>query len=287
MRQQVLHLIQARPGNGQVATGNVTVRARLIQLGSGREVVLGQPGKALFLALQEAQPCLGTSDLRFQFSRLKAKGRILDRSYGIAPGDLDVAERAFAVAEQQRAEAEASLTLARTQLDYSRIHSPISGVVGSVSTSRGTVTGGNSAGDGSVGVDVGTVSVGGTATITFRVTIDNPLPVGVTSIANQGTRKALAPEPAAGFSQRRTSSGRGSSTRSQGQARVSPVVTASAMPLHPGSGQALQVPLDQAVLAGEAHRRLGPLEGQRSIAGAVDRGAHSAVAPPAARALSI
>mgnify|MGYP002063992976 CR=1 FL=1 len=38
-----------------------------------------------------------------------------------------------------------------------------------------------------MGMDVGTVSVGGTATITFRVTIDNPLPVGVTSIANQGT----------------------------------------------------------------------------------------------------
>jgi uncharacterized repeat protein (TIGR01451 family) len=60
-------------------------------------------------------------------------------------------------------------------------------VVGSVTTTQGTVTTGNTAGDASVGVDVGTVSVAATATITFRVTIDNPLPVGVTSVSNQGT----------------------------------------------------------------------------------------------------
>ena len=41
-------------------------------------------------------------------------------------------------------------------------------MVGSVTTTQGTVTTGNTAGDVSVGVDVGTVSVGGTATITFR-----------------------------------------------------------------------------------------------------------------------
>jgi len=60
-------------------------------------------------------------------------------------------------------------------------------VVGSVTTTQGTVTTGNTAGDTSVSVDVGTVVVGATATVTFRVTIDNPLPVGVTQVSNQGT----------------------------------------------------------------------------------------------------
>lgn len=61
-------------------------------------------------------------------------------------------------------------------------------VNGSVTTTAGAVTAGNGAGDASVGVDVGSLAAGGgTATITFRVTIDNPLPAGVTQVANQGT----------------------------------------------------------------------------------------------------
>jgi len=60
-------------------------------------------------------------------------------------------------------------------------------VVGSVTSSQGAVLIGNTAGDTSVSVDVGTVAVGATVTVTFRVTIDNPLPVGVTVVSNQGT----------------------------------------------------------------------------------------------------
>ena len=60
-------------------------------------------------------------------------------------------------------------------------------VNGSVTTTLGVVTAGNGAGDVSVGVDVGTLTAGGTATLTFRVTIDNPLPSGVTQVINQGT----------------------------------------------------------------------------------------------------
>ncbi|HEX6899698.1 MAG TPA: hypothetical protein VF789_08295 [Thermoanaerobaculia bacterium] len=61
-------------------------------------------------------------------------------------------------------------------------------VNGSVTTTAGTVTAGNGAGDASVGVDVGNLAAaGGTATISFRVTIDGPLPAGVTQVANQGT----------------------------------------------------------------------------------------------------
>ena len=61
-------------------------------------------------------------------------------------------------------------------------------VNGSVTTTAGTVTTGNGGGDTSVAVSVGTVpGAGGTVTITFQVTIDNPLPGGVTQISCQGT----------------------------------------------------------------------------------------------------
>lgn len=55
----------------------------------------------------------------------------------IAEGDLDLAKRAQAVAQQQQAEAQAGLTFAETQLAYARIVAPISGVVSSVSTQEG------------------------------------------------------------------------------------------------------------------------------------------------------
>lgn len=61
-------------------------------------------------------------------------------------------------------------------------------VPGSVATSQGTVTAGNTAGDTRIGVDLGTVAGrGGTATVTFQVTIRSPLAAGVTSVANQAT----------------------------------------------------------------------------------------------------
>ncbi len=59
-------------------------------------------------------------------------------------------------------------------------------VVGSVTTSQGSVIVGNTAGDTTVTVDLGTVAAAATVTITFDVIINNPLPVGVTQISNQG-----------------------------------------------------------------------------------------------------
>ena len=59
-------------------------------------------------------------------------------------------------------------------------------VVGSVHTSQGTVTRGNTGGDVSVAVDVGTIPGGGSVDISFQVTINDPLPAGVTQVANQG-----------------------------------------------------------------------------------------------------
>ena len=60
-------------------------------------------------------------------------------------------------------------------------------VAGSVQTSRGVVTIGNGAGDGSVSIAVGSVTAGNPVTITFRVTINTPLPVGVSQVTNQAS----------------------------------------------------------------------------------------------------
>lgn len=61
-------------------------------------------------------------------------------------------------------------------------------VVGSVTTTAGTVTTGNTAGNTSVAVNIGTIpGGGGTVTVTFKVTVNNPLPAGVTTITCQGT----------------------------------------------------------------------------------------------------
>jgi uncharacterized repeat protein (TIGR01451 family) len=59
-------------------------------------------------------------------------------------------------------------------------------VVGSVQTSQGTVTRGNTAGDTSVAVDVGTIPRGGRVNISLQVVVNDPLPEGVTQISNQG-----------------------------------------------------------------------------------------------------
>ncbi|MCR4404489.1 MAG: hypothetical protein NUW06_04320 [Candidatus Acetothermia bacterium] len=59
-------------------------------------------------------------------------------------------------------------------------------VLGSVTTTQGTVTEGNNPGDKNVAVEVGNIPVGGSVTITFRATIKSPLPEWVTEIVNQG-----------------------------------------------------------------------------------------------------
>ncbi|MEM6455548.1 MAG: IPTL-CTERM sorting domain-containing protein [Acidobacteriota bacterium] len=59
-------------------------------------------------------------------------------------------------------------------------------VVGSVVTTQGTVTSGNTAGDATVAVDIGTIVGGAAVTIDFDVMVNDPLPAGTTSIVNQG-----------------------------------------------------------------------------------------------------
>ncbi|MDP9191004.1 MAG: GEVED domain-containing protein [Acidobacteriota bacterium] len=60
-------------------------------------------------------------------------------------------------------------------------------ITGSVTTSAGTVASGNGGGDTSVSVNVGTIAAAASATIVFDVLIDDPLPPGTTTVANQGT----------------------------------------------------------------------------------------------------
>lgn len=60
-------------------------------------------------------------------------------------------------------------------------------VVGSVTTTQGSITAGNGGGDTSVAVNIGTIAAGASVTVRYDVTIDNPLPVGVTQLVNQGT----------------------------------------------------------------------------------------------------
>ena len=58
-------------------------------------------------------------------------------------------------------------------------------VVGSVTTSSGTVNVGNTIGDSVIQVGIPSLAASGTVTITFDVLINNPLPVGVEQVVNQ------------------------------------------------------------------------------------------------------
>jgi uncharacterized repeat protein (TIGR01451 family) len=59
-------------------------------------------------------------------------------------------------------------------------------VVGSVTTTSGSIITGNNAGNTSVVVNPGTILAGGKVTITFKVTVNKKLPLNTTKISNQG-----------------------------------------------------------------------------------------------------
>jgi uncharacterized repeat protein (TIGR01451 family) len=71
-------------------------------------------------------------------------------------------------------------------------------VIGTVQTNLGTVTSGNNPGDTGVAVDMGPIPGGGSAAnISYQAIIADPLPPGVTQVANQGlvTGDNFPPEP--------------------------------------------------------------------------------------------
>lgn len=77
---------------------------------------------------------LARANLDYARAELQRKRGLRDL---LSPSELDVAQRAFAVAEQQTAGAQAALEAATTQLGYARIAAPIAGVVASIATQEG------------------------------------------------------------------------------------------------------------------------------------------------------
>jgi HlyD family secretion protein len=94
--------------------------------------------KDLVARREEAAAALRQSavNLSYALTDLRRK-RELIRAGGISGSDMDLAEQACAVAEQQLLGAWASLAYASTQVGYARIVAPITGVVASVKTQEG------------------------------------------------------------------------------------------------------------------------------------------------------
>jgi RND family efflux transporter MFP subunit len=88
--------------------------------------------------LHEAAAALELARATLQYAQtdLRRKRELIAERL-VAPSDLDLAEQAFAVADQQRAQAEANLDFAMTEVGYAKIVAPIAGVVASVSTQEG------------------------------------------------------------------------------------------------------------------------------------------------------
>jgi HlyD family secretion protein len=92
----------------------------------------------------EAAAALQQTDVNRSYAKTDlARKRELSAAGVLARSDLDLAERAAAVAEQQVTAAHASLEYATAQLAYTRIIAPIGGVVASVSTQEGETVAAN------------------------------------------------------------------------------------------------------------------------------------------------
>ncbi len=82
-------------------------------------------------ALQVAQANLDYAEVDLRRKRQLGAAQIISRS------ELDLAEKSFAVAEQQRDQARATLADSTTQLGFTQIVAPIAGVVSTVTTQEG------------------------------------------------------------------------------------------------------------------------------------------------------
>ena len=86
----------------------------------------------------EAAATLRQGELSLAYTKLDLeRKRVLRNADNLTQAELEIAERAYAVGEQQVTAARASLAYANAQLEYARIVAPISGVVASVSTQEG------------------------------------------------------------------------------------------------------------------------------------------------------
>jgi HlyD family secretion protein len=112
-----------------VRIGDRVSKNQLLAELDDRDLVARRDEAAATAQQADANLSYATTDVERK-RRLSAEG-VLARS------DLDLAERAAAVSEQQVTAARASLEYAETQLTYTRIVAPIAGVVASVSTQEG------------------------------------------------------------------------------------------------------------------------------------------------------
>ena len=86
----------------------------------------------------EAAAGLRQGEVTLAYAKLDLeRKRALSATGSLAQSELEPAERAVAIGEQQVNAARASLAYANTQLEYARIVAPIAGVVASVSTQEG------------------------------------------------------------------------------------------------------------------------------------------------------
>ena len=109
----------------------------------GDRVTIGQllaelDDRELIARRDEAAAAVQQAEVNLSYARADLeRKRPLTGAGVVSRSELDLAERAAAVAEQQVSAAHASLEYATTQVAYARIIAPIAGVVASVSTQEG------------------------------------------------------------------------------------------------------------------------------------------------------
>lgn len=146
----------------------------------------------------QARAALDVADANLDYARADlARKRQLSSASLLADSDLDLAQRAFAVAARQAAGAKANLDFASTQLGYAKIFAPISGVVASVATQEGETVAASFAAPTFVTLidlsrlevwayvdetDVGRVRIGQRANFTVDTYGDEPFDGAVTAI---------------------------------------------------------------------------------------------------------
>jgi RND family efflux transporter MFP subunit len=156
-RAEVVRVVRRNIGSFVKATGIIKPRVGAeVRVGSrvsgvvkrlyvriGDRVVQGQlladlDDRDLIARQHEADAAVQQTYVNLSYARSDLERKRKLGEAGLLPAsDLDIAERAAAVAEQQLTAAKATLEYAATQLAYARIEAPIAGVVASVSTQEG------------------------------------------------------------------------------------------------------------------------------------------------------
>ncbi len=112
-----------------VQIGDAVEKGQLLAALDDRDLIARRDEAAAMLQQAEISRSYAAIDLR--------RKRELTAAGSLPTSDLDLAERAASLAEQQVAGARAGLAYAAAQVEYTRIVAPIAGAVASVSTQEG------------------------------------------------------------------------------------------------------------------------------------------------------